>query len=400
MSLFSAAERLAALDRSGISYDPGRCLHAADRQSDCKICVEICPADAIEAGSPPVYKPDQCQECLACLAVCPTGSFSADDAFQGLINCAARLETGIIELLCEHHDQPDLGLDSESNGIQIRGCLAGLGSGAYLALAAINQEKVQIRLDKCQECPWGELQSVIQSQVQLANEILNNAGRQDMIQEVIEPSEVQDRPLWDASNPPLSRRDLFRMAARQSQIALARAYLNDLPEGTRRPGRDRLRINQAVQQLMEHHSLQEDLLPAGSFGLVRISEECTACQACARSCPTRALEFEKDENCSHFQLKFSPEACIACDVCTHVCAVEAVRVDHNPRLPQIFQREAPLILIEGPLKECIKCGVDFAASVEGEYCPVCSYRKGNPFAIKLPPGVQLPGNKPEIGDKR
>ena len=58
-------------------------------------------------------------------------------------------------------------LSSDATGIRVRGCLAGLGVGTYLALAAMGLERIILRLDACEDCPWVSLQKVIQTQVEL-----------------------------------------------------------------------------------------------------------------------------------------------------------------------------------------------------------------------------------------
>ncbi len=53
MSLFDAAERFAAMDRSQVILDPKRCLHSLDQNSTCSACLGLCPENAILEGKPP-----------------------------------------------------------------------------------------------------------------------------------------------------------------------------------------------------------------------------------------------------------------------------------------------------------------------------------------------------------
>ena len=157
MSLFAAAEWFAALDRSSVTLNTERCLHSQDRFSGCQACYDICPVSAITPGKPPALDSEKCQSCLACLTVCPVGAYAADEAVVSLLNAVTHLEAGALELLCERNPQAGLGFSEASTGIRVRGCLAGLGCGAYLALAAFGLERILVRTDACSACEWATL---------------------------------------------------------------------------------------------------------------------------------------------------------------------------------------------------------------------------------------------------
>ena len=116
--------------------------------------------------------------------------------------------------------------NSESIGIQIHGCLAGLGTGAYLTLSALGLERIILRTDACSSCKWHSLSPEIHNQAERANRFLSAWNKMDNVTCLDEIKAPVERPLWDVKNPPLSRRDLFRMMARQGQVAMARAMEN------------------------------------------------------------------------------------------------------------------------------------------------------------------------------
>lgn len=389
MRILSAAERLAAIDRSKIILDADRCLHSSNQLSACEACFDICPMEAIQPGKPPTLETSKCQHCLACLPVCPVGAYSADDAVPRLLTCIARLETKKIELVCEMNDNPSMGVTADSMGIHIKGCLAGLGSGAYLAIATIGFEAVLLRLDVCEQCPWGTLQKEIIKQTRWANKILTNLEDGNFLICHSKLDEPVERPLLDADNPPLSRRDLFQLAARQGQMTMARAMVNDQSAGGHRLGRDRLRTILALTHLPDLPTGGETLLDSGEYAGLTITEACTACKTCARSCPVNALHFSMNAEKTSYQLEFEPQLCIGCSFCVNVCAAEAIEISHSPTFTQVFGNSGKILLQEGKLSLCVKCQAPFATETGGEYCPVCEYRRKHPFESKIPPTLNL-----------
>ena len=388
MNLLSAAERLAALDRSSVTLNTGSCLHTVDKYSTCQACDSICPADAIRSGKPPHLEADKCQACLACLQVCPTGAFQADDTIPDLLNCAARLETESLELLCEHIPQPEKGLKEDGGAIRIKGCLVGIGVGGYLALLALGLEEVIVRQDACSGCPWGEVKAQIEAQVASAQKLLSAWKREEALRlgGPLEKPALFNRPVWEAGNPPLSRRDLFRLATRQGQLAAARVLSADHPSSGKHASRQRLRMLAAIAHFPETTGSSRSLLLEGlGFAVLTISEECTACGVCARVCPTGALQFTGQEDL-HYQLDFDPKICIGCGACRVGCGPQAIEMQAKPTFEQVFGSQSPVNLIAGDLAHCERCQSPYAARPGSRLCPPCEFRQKNPFGSFLPPG--------------
>ena len=394
MSLFSAAERFAAMDRSQVTLEPARCLHSQYQNSECEVCYNICPVNAITAGKPPSLNVEACQSCLACLPVCPVGAYHADDAVASLLNCVTRLETETVELLCEVHPHPETG-GAESTGIRVRGCLAGLGSGVYLLLASLGLKKIILRTDACQACRWAGLSAQIGSQVSLSSRFLAAWGETASIDCMSGDGGMVERPVWESNNPPLSRRDLFRMMARQGQIALARAAEEGHAGRERKVGRERLRTVSAVGNLTREHAVPSSGCGEFGFASLKVSEACTACGACANACPTGALHFEITNVNKNFSLTFSAPDCIGCDICANVCAPAAISMEHNPAFKDVFVSGKPELVQVGDLVRCVQCNTLMAARPDVKLCPLCQYRRKNPFGSSLPPGMKLPGVPPK-----
>jgi ferredoxin len=388
VSLFDAAERFASIDRSQVVLDTKTCLHSQDQYSECEACFSICPVDAITVGKPPALDAELCQSCLACIPACPVGAYHADDDVADLLNCATHVEDQPVELLCGLHPHAEMGIDAEFIGIQIRGCLAGLGTGAYLALSTLGLKCILPRTDACRGCKWYSLNSEISCQVERGNQFLSAWDKEDTITCVNDVEMPVERVLWSAKNPPLSRRDLFRMMARQGQVAMARAMENATAASQRQPGRDRMRLLSVFGHLpkLQDAGFQPDLTGFG-FTTLTISDSCTACGACSRACPTQALKFEKNENEMTFSISFSAQNCIGCDLCDHVCLPDAISLKHAPTFEEVFGVSNAQVVESGSLVRCERCRTLVAKRDGVKLCPLCEYRRTNPFGSMMPKKV-------------
>jgi formate hydrogenlyase subunit 6/NADH:ubiquinone oxidoreductase subunit I len=242
----------------------------------------------------------------------------------------------------------------------------------------------------------------VEAQVNQAKQILEGWGKAEIITYVTGLDSPVERPLWKASNPPISRRDLFLLAARQGQIAIARSIDNGQPQSGRRPGRDRLRVQGAIAHLPVPVSPESINLDGMGFATLISSEACVACGTCARACPTNALQFKKNENDTAFTLLLSVRNCIGCEMCVHVCTSKTLKVDHSPSFAQAFGEET-VILREGGLVKCEQCGVLIAARPDVHLCQFCDYRKTHPFGSMQPPATisskpAVPAEKQESGN--
>ena len=193
------------------------------------------------------------------------------------------------------------------------------------------------------------------------------------------------RPVIDAHNPPLSRRDLFRLAARRGQVALARAMNEGQPTAGPHPARERLRLVKALAALPAPTGDQAVPLGPG-FGVVQVSPDCNACGVCARACPTGALAFERTEP-SAYRLLFHAADCTGCGACRRVCASAAVTVDTQPTFAAVFGSPEPVALRAGSLTQCGGCHAWVAAADSRGLCPACAARRAQPLGWRARPAA-------------
>jgi ferredoxin len=335
-------------------------------------------------GKPPSFNSEMCQSCLACLPVCPVGAYRADDDVANLLNCTTHIEDQSVELICGLHPSPETGIDAASIGIRITGCLAGLGTGAYLTLSTLGIKRILPRTDACTACKWHSLRPEIHNQTERANHFLSAWGRENAVACTDEIESPIERVLWSAKNPPMSRRDLFRLMARQGQVAVARAMENGITTPERKPGRDRLRLLAAVSHQGSAAAAPDNVIDGFYFATLNISDACTACGACGKACPTQALKFEKNEEEMTFSISFLAQNCISCDVCDHVCMPDAITLDHSPTFEGVFGAKEPVMAVSGALVRCERCRTFMAKREDVTLCPLCEYRRSHPFGSMMP----------------
>lgn len=384
MNLFSIVEKLAQ-DNSAVAFDAAKCARSVDRFSKCDLCVTACPTAAIRLDQRIAFDDKTCVSCGACLHLCPLGAFTGEDRVIDLFNCTPRLpDKRVIQLTCSHHPAPELG-PSRSITLRTNGCLASLGVSAYFWLLAEGTGEVIVRLDACASCEIGKVGAEISQTVAHVRSILNVRDQADRVIK-IETAREDFKPVdvYDAKEPPLSRRDLFRSVAAQAPKIATQVLpmIDTRPTKGKRPPLERRRLINVLKRLPADdpsRPLASDSVP----GIVRktASSKCTACNACARVCPTGALSLNATE--ADFRLMYSVGACTDCGACMDVCKPGALAREGMPTFGEFIAAE-PTVLISGSLRVCEKCGAKFAGTSNGDLCSICEFRQQNPFGSRIP----------------
>jgi NAD-dependent dihydropyrimidine dehydrogenase PreA subunit len=225
----------------------------------------------------------------------------------------------------------------------------------------------------------------IENQIAQAQAWLSTWGRPETVKLVREAD--QDwaaRPVYKASMPPISRRDLLRGLKRRNPVKDPLS----VAEGNQ-PFRERLRLLLALQQWPIPTGINETdrILPeVAGFSLLTVDDRCSACGTCTRACPVGALELKTGDG--HFRLNFAPKACVGCDICAHLCPEQAIAVNHTPRIGEVFGEDEILQLHTGRFSKCERCHSPFVpADPASKLCSLCEFRRQNPFGARTPPAL-------------
>jgi ferredoxin len=391
VNLFGVIERLADGDvaRTAVRLEQDRCLHGRARLSDCSACLELCPSGAIHSGRPPSLAEVACVRCRACLPACPAGAYQAADEVTPLLQAAAQQPGTTLELICSFHPAPEMGAAEIDTAVRIEGCLAGLGNGALVALAALGLRQVVLRTEACGGCPLGALHSVISRQVEQVRQLLVAWELAAVVRcgNAASDPELVQRRLRRSGSVTYSRRKLFRLGAEaESELPLPPWLAVALSEEQSSPPSANHRLLLAALDHLNRSWPQAppSLAGLGLGSLTVAADPCTACGTCARICPTAALTFEERDN--RFRLTLAARQCIACGLCAQVCTPHAIELNTAPAYYQLFNELGPLVLAAGALSRCQRCNGFFAARPDRHLCGICALRPDSPFTSPLPPG--------------
>jgi putative dimethyl sulfoxide reductase chaperone len=261
-------------------------------------------------------------------------------------------------------------------------------SGASHELAELNE--ITLRLDACQGSKWSNLSETIKNQCRITRELLLSWNIKPNIQYQTTEGVKSDRPYWQADSPPCSRREMFRRTGNQGCLALASFFNKSNDKKEHQTGRNNSRLSKIAEFLPEGVRVNRPLPESLEFAVVKISESCIACGACARICPTGALQTWENREKKTFDLLFSASSCVRCEACLHSCPVDAIEIDHHPNSIEIFTGKTPKLLISGVLQTCEKCHTHFAGKQMDSLCPICDWKMNHPFGgIPHKPGVEL-----------
>jgi Na+-translocating ferredoxin:NAD+ oxidoreductase RNF subunit RnfB len=114
-------------------------------------------------------------------------------------------------------------------------------------------------------------------------------------------------------------------------------------------------------------------------------EKCTACYACVRACPVKAIKVESD----HHKPTIIQERCIGCGNCHRACSDNAIIIrDGKEELKQLLKEGEPIVALVDP-------------SIAGEFPDITDYRKfvsmirklGFHYILEVAFGVELVAEK-------
>jgi len=333
-----------------------RCFHGRSRSRECRLCLDLCPFEAIQSKDRTLsIDHRRCEGCGACAGVCPAGAIamnqpSSDDLLNILRRSLERNPSTSASrptlVISDGKGAGTGGFPALEGGVQDVVSLeveqiACIGLEMMLAALAFGAERVVV---VCGPQNPPRIADLLRRQAGMAEAVLRGLGMpEDGIRVIASPS-VDGRgkvipgpagPHMRAVDPPLSSMTLPPAADKRSIIRLSVGHLREMS------GVNRTEIP----------------LPDGSpFGAAAASAACTLCMACASICPTGALSAGGDVP----RLLFQEDLCHQCGLCREACPEEAIRL--TPRM--LLDADAagtPVALRQAEPTRCEECGRIFGS---------------------------------------
>lgn len=342
-----------------------RCVRYRYRYSECSRCREACPHEAVtlsEDGA--AIDPAHCQNCALCVAACPTEAWVAENLPR-------------IELLKQATGRSAFSFacaPSQAVGDARVPCL-GAVDAPMLAYLASRDVSVELKGDwHCGDCPHGEKGAAM---LDFAREGLERMragmGGENWPPVVLaEPGETGKEAVAQVN---ASRRQLFRRFAGRAVAEVSRldAPLQQAPvpiKAVRVAAPFSTVRRELVQAIWPREG--EGALPfdaALPFAEVKLNPGCTACEACARVCPTGALAIRESQ--VRWELAFQFNRCVGCGVCLEACQPGVLDFAESVPLSGGRSKEG-VVLRALDKRRCTRCDRFFITSGTETLCPVCN----------------------------
>ncbi len=342
-----------------VTYDDSICAHSRSNQVGCNLCLDICPASAIEPdGDNIIIDPIICGGCGSCSSVCPTGAASYD--YPNRVSLIERAQVLLQTYYAAKGKDPVLFIHDESYGSELISMMARFGRGlpANVIPFGIN-EITQVGHEFLSSClAFGATKIMflvnhkrrdemdgLFAQANLTNAIIKAMGYSDddrvvMIDEH-DPDSVEQQ-LYNNHKQSSLKPQNFAVVGTKREIART-AFL---------------KLNESAPSPQEHIMLE-----AGApFGRIVIdTEKCTLCQACIGSCPADALSDNPDRP----EVRFLEAACVQCGLCRSTCPENVITLE--PRLNLTKDAMTATVLRGEDPFECIRCGKEFGTKSSVEH---------------------------------
>ncbi len=334
-----------------VTYDASICAHGRSGQVGCSNCIDNCPMSAITPdGETVAIDPLVCGGCGNCSATCPTGAVSYSYPRRG--DLIGQTQTLLEAYAAAGGKNPVLLLHDVNHGGGLIGAMARYGRGLpanvlpvsmfsatqaghdyYLAAIAAGAQHVVVLAgpDRADEI------AATESQVALANAFLTGLGHgsTERIRLAVEQDpEFVEALLYDLPKPKAAKPLSFSAVGGKRDIA--RTVIG--------------RLNDASPKPVEMLSLPE----GAPYGRIEIdSQGCTLCLACVSACPADALA----DNPERPQVRFTEAACVQCGLCRVTCPENVISLE--PRYNFAGSAMTPEVLNDEEPFECIRCGKPF-----------------------------------------
>lgn len=345
------------------------CTRFRFRYSECRACADACPHDAIAlSGEGIIISEKACQNCGLCLAACPTEALTGRNLPR--IDILKRtMKSRAVTFACA---------PSQSPGDETVPCLGALDAAVLATLASAGVAVTLAGTHHCADCPHGAVAPrMIARNLEGVGALAHAAGNPKWSAITVAEHDAADAqaPRHDAS-----RRHLFRrfLGAPASGVAQAASGVEARPvplKAVRFAPAISTVGRELLQRLFDAAPPADTTPPPPALPLVEglhvarveIAAGCTACEVCARACPTGAMQIA--ESGVGWALTFQLSRCVGCGVCVESCQPRvlafAAATGNLPAAREIVTLHAL------NKQRCARCDRFFISSEPAEICTIC-----------------------------
>ena len=325
---------------------------------DCQICVNACPHEALSKDHE--ISAQRCTECGLCVAACPSDGMAYRTAHQ------------LEEYFYADHEEVILNcLNAQSEGLSIT-CLGLLDRDAWSTLVLLaSDKKVSLLTGDCNAC---SNKPAFTEAIKVLEELYTDWPGHPNLKFYRKPAkeERNDKTSETAMQKIMK---LINREQGQESVKNKELQLRDL----------RKRSIQSIKNLLSDENMNKAyILPITRRWLLRAMDanpqlkvpfrtltatsECTSCGICVSICPQEALEKREAEGKQ--QLFFEPLKCVHCGRCIEICHPQALSL--QIKLMSAKDLNGKILIREGVVNFCSKCGRQLLANNEQNLCPACS----------------------------
>lgn len=361
-----------------IRISPNLCTRVKSSLSDCRRCLSICPANAIEFGNRSPKLTSRCIGCEFCVAVCPNevffipvemGDLSKVGQDLGCIYCS-KLVPGEIDM-------------SKPLPKGIVPCIGSLSLYSLLEWMIRSWEPVKVITGVCHQC---EMKRGLLNFERVRKEILSALS---LFKIPVAPITIHQGT--DLDKKEAGKRYLAYIANQDKKTHLRRRdfllgfHSQFSPEG-------REKRTTGIQG--DNSRLTEKRVPAwlrAIFSLFKnnrkifceddkvlflsemeIEDSCTGCGVCATLCPTGALQTKTTEKDLH--LEWTPSHCSGCNLCREVCSQHSIQFSPGLPVRKIYEKSNSIIK-SFHRHYCPECHQEFQSFDFEASCPYCQKQR-------------------------
>ena len=317
-----------------LQIELGSCVRVASKYSNCTLCSDICPIDAIDYAENIPLVSESCIDCGGCIGICPTEAISLND-FNTLDFIFDMLDTKEDIISCKKNIP----------------CLATLSVENLISIGLLSEEQVKLDLGHCENCEIKEpLYQNILSNINEANSFLSNLeSDKKVVGEFINYTpKIEEK---ESGN----RRDFLKHFSLKGAVKSKVEFEKEIDKIEKRgiiddsttskikqkelPNKRKL-LYMALKRIEKHENyinISEDNL--SFISQKSIDDSCDNCSFCYRVCPTEALSTDRRDTKIHFD----PLSCVKCRLCHDVCQTDSIHLEEfstknifKPRMQELI----------------------------------------------------------------